>query len=341
MNVLFAAAFVLLLWKPFWLFAVGFQLSFVAVLSLMLFYERIYKWYYPKNIVTKYVWKIVAASVAAEILIAPLVIFYFHHLPAMFLVANIIATFLMFFVVVLGLAIIAFNKIAVFAHFFAGITICMVRFFHFLINGLQECNPQSFHFLHLSILELLWVYGIIGFTGYFIIHKKKQAIFFSLGSTLLLLISFTVKNIQAAHQETIVVYNISQHAHTELIYGKNFTVISEDTSSITPKVMDYAVKENHIIHSAWREKRFKKTTPLMLWQDKKILFLKQPLRWEECTGFPVDYLIVEYPVSGYHADKLQNIFQCQQMIITGRQYRNQILKWKDSCSTIFRYILRC
>src|SRR5690606_33723192 len=103
------------------------------------------------------------------------------------------------------------------------------------------------------------------------------------------------------------------------IFGKNHTVISEDTTHLTPKTIDYAVKENHILHRAWKEKRLKKPMPLIRWQQKKILFLKQPLEWKDSAIFPVDYVIVEYPVSSYHADKLQNIFRCRQIIITGKQ----------------------
>src|SRR5690606_31683992 len=184
---------------------------------------------------------------------------------------------LMFFVMILGIAIIIFSKCAMLADLLACATAYIVKYFHFLLQGLHQFNPKSFQFLHLSILDLLWVYGIIGFAAYFIIHKKKYALFFSLGSTLLLLISFTIKNIQVSRQESIVVYNIQKHARTEIIFGKNHTVISEDTTHLTPKTIDYAVKENHILHRAWKEKRLKKPMPLIRWQQKKILFLKQPL----------------------------------------------------------------
>ena len=68
LNQLLATAFVLLCAQPEWLFSLGFQLSFVAVLSLILFYKWVYKWISPANKIAALLWSVVAASIAAVIL---------------------------------------------------------------------------------------------------------------------------------------------------------------------------------------------------------------------------------------------------------------------------------
>ena len=109
LNQLFAAAFLMLLADPSWLFTIGFQLSFTAVLSLVLFYKRTLLLIQPRNILLKNTWSVMAASLAAEILVAPLVIYYFHLLPAAFLVANVFAYLFMGLVLIAGTAIILFS----------------------------------------------------------------------------------------------------------------------------------------------------------------------------------------------------------------------------------------
>ena len=74
LNTLMAAAFILLVGKPQWLFALGFQLSFLAVLSILLFYQSLVRLWPQENWLAKRLWQAVCVSFAAEILIAPLVI---------------------------------------------------------------------------------------------------------------------------------------------------------------------------------------------------------------------------------------------------------------------------
>src|SRR5690606_846697 len=109
LNQLLAAATLLLCAQPMWLFAVGFQLSFVAVLSLILFYQPVYRLLSPVPKIARALWGAMAASIAAEVLIAPLVIYYFHLFPSMFIVANVAAYLFMGFLMVAGMLIIALS----------------------------------------------------------------------------------------------------------------------------------------------------------------------------------------------------------------------------------------
>ena len=69
----------------------GFQLSFAAVLSIMLFNKRIISWLHFRNPLLKQIWNLVAITLSAQVLTTPLVIFHFHRFPTLFLFTNIIA----------------------------------------------------------------------------------------------------------------------------------------------------------------------------------------------------------------------------------------------------------
>ena len=331
LNTLLAAAFGILLFQPMWLFAVGFQLSFVAVLSLILFYKRIYLLYIPSNKIINFFWQTIAASLAAEILVAPLVIYYFHLLPAAFLIANVVAVMLMGVVMTLGLLIIAFSSVNVLASFFALITTYLVKGFHVVIEYLRLLNPEAFKFLHLNTLEVLLCYLLIAALAIFIIYKSKPALYMSLVNCCLLLLSFNIKQWNALHQEQLIVYNVSRHAHSELLSDCNYLILSESSDSISQKKLDYATKENHVVNKSWGEEKLQQRD-LYQFDGKKILFLKNALTDYNTKFQPIDYLVVEYPISDFDAMNLKNIFDYKQLIVTGNQRRKIVEAWKDSCT---------
>src|SRR5215218_11087265 len=71
-NTLALSAFLLLVYNPFWLWDVGFQLSYAAVLSIVAFYRPIYSWFYFPNKLPDFLWKTMAISIAAQILTTPI-----------------------------------------------------------------------------------------------------------------------------------------------------------------------------------------------------------------------------------------------------------------------------
>ncbi len=88
-NTLFATAFFMLLFSPAWLFDVGFQLSFVAVLAILWLHPRLYQSVHIRTRIGKYIWGMMSISIAAQIGTAPLVLFYFSRFSTHFLLTNL------------------------------------------------------------------------------------------------------------------------------------------------------------------------------------------------------------------------------------------------------------
>src|SRR5207249_5898697 len=55
-NSLAASAFVLLCINPFWLWDVGFQLSYAALLSILIFFKPVSNWFYFNNKIVSFLW---------------------------------------------------------------------------------------------------------------------------------------------------------------------------------------------------------------------------------------------------------------------------------------------
>ncbi|MBQ8673410.1 MAG: ComEC/Rec2 family competence protein [Bacteroides sp.] len=106
-EVLTAAAFLMLLFRPLWLFDVGFQLSFAAVAAILLLQPWLEGLWRPEGWLKRKVWSLLTLSVAAQVGTAPLVAYYFSRFSVHFLLTNLwvipLVTLVMYLALVLFL----------------------------------------------------------------------------------------------------------------------------------------------------------------------------------------------------------------------------------------------
>lgn len=86
---------ILLIYQPNYLFEVGFQLSYSAVISIVVFYPLFVKSFKTKNKIKQYLRDILLISFIAQLGVLPLSLYYFHQFPIHFLVANFFAILLL------------------------------------------------------------------------------------------------------------------------------------------------------------------------------------------------------------------------------------------------------
>jgi ComEC/Rec2-related protein len=90
LNSLFSAAFLLLLWEPAMLWQISFQLSFLAVLGIILIYRPLGSLWTPRSKFLRAIWSLSVVSIAAQALTTPVSIYLFKAFPVWFLPANIV-----------------------------------------------------------------------------------------------------------------------------------------------------------------------------------------------------------------------------------------------------------
>ncbi len=87
-NTLGVSAFLILLLDPFALYDVGFQLSYLAMLGIFLFYKPLEAIWSPSSWLLQKTWQITALSFAAQLATFPLSVYYFHQFPFYFWLVN-------------------------------------------------------------------------------------------------------------------------------------------------------------------------------------------------------------------------------------------------------------
>lgn len=162
-NTLAFSCLVLLIWDPQFLFQAGFQLSYAAVLGLILFQGKLKKWHSSRFWVVNQVWEVTCVAIAAQLLTWPLVMYYFHQFPHPLYFFLLNPILILFSSITLAVGFI-FLALSPFAFPWLGnlLDLCFQAF-----HGLMFFVADNFHpviaFLQFDFSELIAYYVLVCF----------------------------------------------------------------------------------------------------------------------------------------------------------------------------------
>lgn len=160
LNGLGVAYFILIVFKPDIIYNIGFQMSFIATLSIILFFQQF------KKIVKS---NIVAATLSAQVLILPLVIYYFKYVPLFFIISNVLLVPVFSFI--LGLSILSI----IFSFFnINGIIPVLNYIVAFFIKTVVKMG--EWHYSYLPIVKVSIFFVIFYYTGILLLRIKRKKI---------------------------------------------------------------------------------------------------------------------------------------------------------------------
>ena len=91
LHVWFGTAYIQLVFSPYLIFQAGFQLSYLAVLGLLVLYPLLKSiWASGQNKVLNYLGDTLAMNIAATLFTLPLILGLFHRFPSWFLLGNVV-----------------------------------------------------------------------------------------------------------------------------------------------------------------------------------------------------------------------------------------------------------
>ncbi len=105
LNSLAFSAIILLFWNPHYLYDIGFQLSYLAMVGIFLFYQPLSKLFYTKWKWIQTAWEGTMVGIAAQIMTVPLTLYYFHQFPNYFVLTNLGLMIFSFLVLAFGIAL--------------------------------------------------------------------------------------------------------------------------------------------------------------------------------------------------------------------------------------------
>ncbi len=224
-NTLAASAVIMLVIDPMLLFNLGFQLSYSAVLGILIFYRPIYTLLYIKIPLIDKIWSIVVVSTAAQLGTFPLAAHYFHYLPTYFWLTNILIFPLSFAIIVIGMSFIAIFWIP-FVNQLVGLALSSMVYLMNLAVGIVKYLPANgLDNLYFPWLKVVLVYGLIITLFNWLLKKNLR---FLLPAVILLmgLVMFqTYHHYNILNQDRMIIYSLNKNSAIDLIKGRNHCLI--------------------------------------------------------------------------------------------------------------------
>ena len=337
-NSLAASAFVMLCYNPYFLWDVGFQLSYVAVIGIIIFQKAIYNWFYIKNKLLNEIWKLMAISLAAQVLTFPICIYYFHQFPNLFLITNIIAVPLSGVILFAEIGLVAFSWIPFAALYLGKVVGWMVWCMNKIILWVSHISFAVWDNIPSTVVTTCFLYAtVIGF-GMWLINKNKilfrVAIFSLFGFTLFQAYGkWQIKN-----QQKIIVYNVPQHQAIDFVCGNSYQFLGDSILLADGVLQNFNLKPARI---ALQLNNQIETLPTVFQQqlfyqlgNKKVVVIDKPLQFEFVRQkIDVDLIIISKSPRLYMA-QLASVFNCPQYIFDASNTMWKIDQWQKECNSL-------
>lgn len=336
-NTLALSAFLLLCYNPFWLWDVGFQLSYAAVLSIMIFGKAVYNWWFIKNRLLDHLWQLNAVTFAAQILTLPFTLYHFHQFPVYFPLTNVVAVPLSSLVVLGEILLCAIS----FAQSMATCIGCVLGWLINMMNGYIEsieAIPGSLvDSIPFSLVEAIMTIILIGLISLWLQEKWKCGRQYSIALTAAL-VGTIISNYQiAANQSAIVVYHVPGMQAIDFIQGSRH-VFRGDTSLTTGNsITNFHLKPARVqfrVSPVGSLDDLLISKPFVLYRGLRILlidtnYLYQPFE----PGLPVDLAIISGNPRLY-IRQLVKSFHIKQIVFDASVSSKRLVYWRKDCDSL-------
>ncbi|HJN63400.1 MAG TPA: ComEC/Rec2 family competence protein [Flavobacteriales bacterium] len=338
-NTLAASAFVLILYNPYIILKVGFQLSYLAVLGIVYLQPKLYNLYRTSNWLLDKIWVITTVSIAAQLATFPLGMYYFHQFPNYFLLSNLFVIPLATFIINGGILLFVVSTIPIIPNYIAWVVNKMLLFLNFSVEWVDSLPFSLTLGISISAFETLLIYLLILLFIPAIVNQNFRNIKIALLLTVFLLSYQIYEKMNMQKQSYFIVYDVPGERAIDFVDGdKNYFLADEDLVNDQSKmrfhIMHYRwerrVQESTLISTIFTSKSYLKRENYIQFQDKKILLVDENFKKSEnISEIQFDFVVISDKVKV----DLENI-NCRKLIIDSsvsyykqEQIKKECYKW--------------
>lgn len=336
-NTLAFSAFLLLCYNPYWLWDVGFQLSYSAVLSIIIFMKPIYNWFYIKNKILDFVWKLNAVTLAAQILTLPISIYHFHQFPDYFLLTNFIAVPLSSVILLGEILLCVLSFIPFIALLIGKLLSWLIMLMNSYVEKIEALPFSLWDGLQINIFQTILLFLFIAGISFWLMEKRKLGLTIALISLLGFLAIRSYSFMNAADQKKIIVYNIPQHRAIDFVDGRVYLFYGDPDLVADDFVRNFHLKPSRILN---RIEPISKVNDLTLYNNyvsyktRKILLIDTAILFSIPENKQdVDLLIISKNPKLY-ISRLANVFNIKQVVFDGSVPFWKLPYWKKDCDSL-------
>ncbi len=325
-NSMAISAFFILVFDPFMLWQVGFQLSYLAVVGIVYLHPKLYQFIKFRFYLFDKAWSITCVSLAAQLATFPLGFYYFHQFPTYFLISNLVVIPAAFFILLGSMFLLIIGTINDFLSGYVGdllnFIIDRLNSFVILINQFPK---NKIDWVILDVWQVILIYLVIILVLLTIYQKNAFYLRMSLLSCCLFMVYSVYSVINNHHYEGIVFYELRNNTAIDFISnGKVDFYLENKKEDLT--FVNYQIEPNRLANYLPPVKEDQYIEPisaadesfnLIVWQGYKILVIK-----ESVTSLSVDQrIIADFIVlsnnQNINVEQLMKIFSFKYLIING------------------------
>lgn len=306
LNSLAASAFILLCVNPANLFDVGFQLSYAAVIGIVILQRPIMKLFYSKyNIINK-IWEVTSVTLAAQIATAPFTIYYFHQFPTYFWLSNLFMSPVSSVVIIGGMLMLLLFFIPYVNVVIAWLVSKMIFVMNYGVCWIESLPYSILKGLYINEIQFVILLFVLLAILLFVQLKNKTILFSIMIMSILFLLVNVNNNLKINMQKEIIIYSINNMTAIDFIFGREHLILSDslfinDKSAFSYNIENCLVSRGvfHNGNSKLLEDDFdynliKKRKNVVTFDEKLIglsdgsIFSKVELQYK----IPLDYMVV-------------------------------------------------
>ncbi len=305
------------------LFDVGFQLSYLAVFSIVSIQPLLVKYWQPKYYIPKKLWEILTVTIAAQLGVLPISLFYFHQIPSLFFIANLIIIPFLGPILGLGIFVIILALInalpSVLVEFYGGIISAM----NSLMQWVSHQEVFLFKDISFNLLQVISAYLLIISVVKLLAKKNYKWLRLTLVSVLIIQ-SISIINKHSNSFDSFTIFHKSRFTVIGEKSNSNLKVYSNlDSLQQFSNLNDYAIG-NNINHI--------KTYSLqpLLKINNQYLFIIDSIGTYNIKGFKPDYVLVRNSPK-INIKRVIDSIKPYYIIADGSNYKSYVMLWKASC----------
>jgi len=323
---LISSMFFLLLMRPMFLFDVGFQLSYLAVFGIVYLQPKIYSLWKPVFSLFDFFWKLCSVSIAAQIAVLPLSIYYFHQFPGLFLVSNLVIIPFLGIILIGGVLLIFLSIINLLPQCMADFYGTIISFMNAFVSWVSHREAFLFTEVTMSFTSMLCCYLFLFFGFYFLFVKSFKSCLCFLSVVLLCQIIFFLELNEKKSTKEFIVF-----------HKNNFSMIGKRTGEklFLQDQLDHTQFEKVSCVNAYRiaedirETRLIDFKNYIQFADKDILIVDH-LGIYKNIGVKNPIIVLQHSPK-INLLRLINTVHPSKIIADGSNYKREVLQWENSC----------
>ena len=324
-DSLLLSAFILLLCKPTFLFEVGFQLSYMAVLSIALFLPLGDKYRF-ENRFLNFFWDIIKVSIAAQIGVLPLSLYYFHQFAGLFLVTNVLILPLLGIILSVGIGVVLLASIQLLPYWLLVCYEKTLSLMNHIIGYIASVEQLVIRDVYFDTICLCLCYLAIVWTVIYLRARKVKFVYFFFLTLLSLQTYFFYLKYESGKKEQLIVFHQYKKTVIALQQGREATFYLSDTLSVPQTLI-----KNFCTQQQVSNLHYKALENIVPFKEDFLTIIDDKFYLD--TSYPTHYLLLRNNPK-IHLEKFLSNIRPKMLIADGSNYPFIIEKWKYTCQRL-------